>query len=90
MEGQREVKVRNLWKEILTYCGTMRVWTPIQSLGNPSPLGTPDHQEPLKQKQGKNKLLLKCALSVRGTMMKGNVQNSYLEKKNRDPCLLNQ
>ena len=58
--------------------------------GEPKPLGIPDHQEPLKQKQGTNKLLLKCVLSARGTMMKGIVQNSYLKKKNRGPCLLKQ
>ena len=35
-------------------------------------------------------LLLRYVQSVRGTMMKEIVQNSYLRKKNRGPCLLNQ
>ena len=70
MEGQREVKVKSLQKEILIYHGTMRVWNPIQSMVNPNPVGIPDHQEPLKQKQERSSLLLRYVLSVRGTMMK--------------------
>ena len=89
-EGQRRVKVRNLQKEILTYHGIMKVWNPIQNLVNSNPLEVPNHQESLRQRQKRSRLLLKYVLNVRGTMMKSIAQNSYLKKENRGLYLLNQ
>ena len=63
---------------------------PYPKPGEPKPLGIPNHQESLKQKQKRSRHLLKYVLNVRGTMMKGIVQNSYLKKKNKGLYLLNQ
>ena len=61
-----------------------------QKPGEPKPLEVPNHQESLRQRQKRSRLLLKYVLNVRETMMKRIVQNSYLKKENRGLYLFNQ
>ena len=58
--------------------------------GEPKPPRDPKPPRTPKTEKKRSGFLLKYVLSVKGTMMKGIVQNFYLRKKNRGPYLLNQ